>query len=77
MVQTYAVDSASSLVPDFITGMHDSAAESALTRWHYDGMHFKATACATVDYADPDGNRYSQPKFTSHPCNSEGNDRTQ
>jgi hypothetical protein len=77
-IQRYAVDrNPPSAMPDIVTSMHGSAFESDLTRWHYDGARYTATACAAVDYAGPDGNRYPDPKITPHPCNSEGNDRSE
>ncbi|HEY5381723.1 MAG TPA: hypothetical protein VIJ65_05675 [Acidobacteriaceae bacterium] len=74
VIQTFAVDRISPHgLPDIITGTHSSATETDLIRWHYEGAQYIHQSCATVDYADADGNAYKQPKIDSHPCSIEGN----
>lgn len=73
-VQTFAIDrSSTGALPDIITGMHGSATESDVTRWHFDGSRYERSECATTEYADADGNHLPHPRITPHPCN-EGND---
>jgi hypothetical protein len=72
--QTFAVDRPSPRgLPDIITGTTDSATETDLIRWHYEGAQYIQQSCATVDDADNDGKPYTQPKLTPHPCSIEGN----
>ena len=77
-VQSFAADAAPSHgMPDVVTRAHSSATESELTRWSFHGSRYVQSACATSQFTDADGNIRKEPSITSHPCNSEGNDRTQ
>jgi hypothetical protein len=54
--------------PDILTSMHGSAFESDVTRWEYDGEHYRRATCAGVEYADGDGNEYRSPHIRSERC---------
>lgn len=73
-IQSFALDkSATGSLPDMVSSSQGSETQSDLIRWHYEGARYEGTECASVEYADANGNKYSEPKFTPHPCN-EGND---
>ena len=77
-VQMFTADTAPPHgMPDIVTRMHGSATESDLTRWSFQGNRYLRSACAALEYADVDGKARKEPTITSHPCNSEGNDRAQ
>jgi hypothetical protein len=54
--------------PDLLTTMHDSAFEADAARWQFDGRRYRQSSCATIDFGDPYGKTYPQPRVTPHPC---------
>jgi hypothetical protein len=53
---------------DVLTTLHDSASELDITYWKFNGKRYRRFRCGTIDYSDPDGNRYEHPLFTAHLC---------
>jgi len=59
-------------LPDIVTSMHDSAFESVLSYWRFQGKRYVRIACAEVAYSDHDGNAYKTPHISTRPCGTGG-----
>lgn len=53
---------------DILTGLHDSAMASDLTRWRFNGSRYVRSSCALIEYEDLAAGRYKVPKITPRPC---------
>lgn len=60
-------------MPEIITASHASAFEQELIRWQFQGSDYHRADCATATSASDNGQTYSTPKITPHPCDPEGN----
>jgi len=56
-------------MPDILTGMHDSAVESVLKLWRFNGKYYERAACADVVYGDLTSDAtYPHPRVTEQSC---------
>jgi hypothetical protein len=53
---------------DVITSLHNSAFDSDLTQWRFNGARYREYACADVTYLDPTGKPYKRPRVAPIPC---------
>jgi hypothetical protein len=53
---------------DVITSLHNSAFDSDLTQWRFNGTRYRRFACADVTYLDPTGNPYKRPRVAPFQC---------
>jgi hypothetical protein len=70
IAQTYHIQTAShSALPDIVTSQHDSAFESMLKLWQFDGTSYKRNACADEIFGDSmSGKTFRRPRITPKPC---------
>jgi hypothetical protein len=68
-IQSFAVqnDGANTYF-DLILGSHDSAMETDLQRFRFDGFRYKRIACANIQWDDESGNQLSPPRIVGGPC---------
>jgi hypothetical protein len=52
--------------PDIRFAIHDSASETALERWQFDGLQYRNVSCATLDYGSIQ--RYKHPVVSRVSC---------
>jgi hypothetical protein len=56
-------------LPDIVTSMHDSAFESLLKLWQFNGRYYERNACADALFADQlSGKTFRHPRITQQPC---------
>ena len=53
---------------DVMTSLHNSAFDSYLTQWRFNGTRYRRFACADVTYLDPNGNPYKRPRVAPFQC---------
>ena len=53
---------------DLILGSHDSAMETDLQRFRFDGVRYKRIACANIEWDDESGNQLNPPRIVGGPC---------
>ena len=53
---------------DLVLGSHDSAMETDLQRFRFDGAKYQRTGCANIEWDDESGNRLDPPRITVGPC---------
>lgn len=53
---------------DVVLGSHDSAMETDLQRFRFDGVRYQRTGCATIEWDDEGGNRLNPPRIVGGPC---------
>jgi hypothetical protein len=55
---------------DLILGSHDSAMETYIQKFRFDGTSYQRSGCATIEWDDESGNRLDPPRITSGRCPS-------
>jgi hypothetical protein len=53
---------------DLVLGSHDSAMETDLQRFRFDGARYQRIECAIIEWDDESGNRLDPPRMTVGPC---------
>ena len=53
---------------DLIIGSHDSAMETYLQRFKFNGAKYERKGCASLEWSDPVGNALHPPRITAHRC---------
>lgn len=68
-IQSFAVQrSRASTRFDLVLGSHDSAMETDIQRFRFDGAKYQRIGCATIEWDDESGNRLDPPRIISRPC---------
>ncbi len=53
---------------DLILGSHDSAMETNVQRFRFNGVREERIECADIEWDDENGNRIDPPRITMRPC---------
>jgi hypothetical protein len=68
-IQSFSVQKSRAISPfDLVLGSHDSAMETYIQRFRFDGTSYQRSKCATIEWDDETGNRLDPPRFTSARC---------
>jgi hypothetical protein len=68
-IQSFSVQKNRAIVPfDLVLGSHDSAMETYIQKFRFDGARYQRSGCATIEWDDESGNRLDPPRITSGQC---------
>ena len=68
-IQTFAIQkSVTAGYFDIVLGSHDSAMETDVREFKFDGYRYRLRRCATIDWDDWQGNALPRPHLTPHSC---------
>jgi len=68
-IQSFSVQKSRGISPfDLVLGSHDSAMETYIQRFRFDGTSYQRSGCATIEWDDETGNRLDPPRITSARC---------
>jgi hypothetical protein len=68
-IQTFAIlDSGAAGYYDIVTGAHDSASDTYLAKYHFDGERYRKYGCAELSYQGDRFDRLKTPRIIPEPC---------
>jgi hypothetical protein len=68
-IQSFSVQKSRAIgLFDLVLGSHDSAMETYIQKFRFDGTSYQRSGCATIEWDDEGGNRLNPPRITPGRC---------
>lgn len=68
-IQSFSIQKSRTIAHfDLVLGSHDSAMETYIQKFHFNGTSYQRSGCATIEWGDESGNRLDPPLITAARC---------